>query len=267
MEDNFYSYGNDIHICNKCNTRNCICYSNNPFFSESPKERKKKIEIHHSSLMEVYKRWYNYQLPIIDLDTFNPQFLKLSQLGQEEILKDYALSHLKYYENAFKKYECISKLYDKFNIQVKEFQDENREHLRKILGLGTGNNYNLNQLMRLYLYMIISHYKNNESIDRIPVIEYGDDENPVFSGLSLRNAFRSKENEIIQDLKTRKDELINKIDNLVAVKELLETEVAELKDLLKPIIVNDGLDIKGKCNFEKQLSLIGIIKSYLHFSH
>lgn len=64
------------------------------------------------------------------------------------------------------KYECISKLYDKFNIQIKEFQDENREHLRKILGIGVDNDYNLNQLMRLYLYMISSHYKNNEKLDR-----------------------------------------------------------------------------------------------------
>lgn len=236
------------------------------FFREPSEKRKKRIENHHSCLIEVYKRWYNYHLPLIDLDTFNQEYLTLEQIGPNELLREYALSHLKYYK-ADKKYKCISKLYDKFNKQVKEFRDENREHLRKLLELGIDDEYNLNILMRRYLYKITRHYKIKEPLDNFIDIEYEKDENPIFHKLTLINPFPSKTQDIIKDIKSRYGKIIQQIKELEKIKQQIEMELEDFKDLLKPIIIDENLSTKSECDFERKLSWINRFKSRLHLSN
>jgi hypothetical protein len=217
-------------------------------------------------LIEVYKKWYDYQLPLIDLDTCDPERLQLTEIGQNEILKDYALSHLKYYK-ADRRYECISKLYDIFNKKVREFQNDNREHLRILLGLGTDDDYNLNRLMRRYLYKITSHYKTGESLDNLIDIDYPYNKNPIFSNLTLINPFPNRKNEIIQDIKLRNSEIIQQIRELEKIKQQIEMEIEDFRDLLKPIIMDENLSTKSGCDFEKKLSWRSRFESRLHLSN
>jgi hypothetical protein len=166
-------------------------------------------------------------------------------------LQDWALSHLKYYEDIWKKYHKILNCQDNFNIEIKKFLESYKEYLTNLVEADSIRDKDKIELfLRYYLFKIVDEFQHPKSNEYR--LTHFDKE--TFNGVVIENPFPENEEIIIKDIIGRYSDLANQIKDFENDIKKLNELILDFQVSLRFVIDNSVTGLKGSCPKEKQLS-------------
>lgn len=171
------------------------------------------------------------------------------------------LEHLncKEYRDSYQKYKKINELQNNFNNQIIQFIEDNRNHLKEFLNsqyIYSPTEKQLDDYLQFYLYWV-DHKKNlsNDEFESNIRQFHGQVMIDIDKQYWLSNPFPMVEEELIVDIKNRRNELVKKIDEFYLMRDEIKKSIEGFQKSLDSIIAYESVGLKGKCDIEERLRL------------
>lgn len=146
-----------------------------------------------------------------------------------------------------------------YNNKIDEFLIFIKNKLKKIVEYNDDDS-NLCMLLRYYLHMLV--WANQDNIDTKYFIDHLPNEIYIHDE-SLYNPFQEKISQLKEDMKSKGNEVIEKIEKLKDRVNEINQSLLSFQQSLSYVIDTSEIELKGSCSMERPSTTIRI-KSFFH---